>query len=347
MKVDKNYCMSSFLMFRSIMDNEKTFEKGVLPHLWTDYSHRVPIANSYELEDYLKGRVIEATSGRKAALALSGGIDSAILAKFMPKGSIAYTFKCVVHGIEVVDETPFAAKYAHECGLEHRIVEIYWEDFERLSPKLMKRKGAPIHSIEVQIYKAAMQAKKDGMDALIFGESADVIYGGMDGLLSKDWLLGDFVDRYSYVLPYKALRNPVMVLEPYFRFEKEGHIDPHSFVSEVFRKEGMGSYTNATILAGIEAVCPFSETYMSTPIDYNKIRSGQNKYLVREVFSRLYPDYKIPKKTPMPRPMNEWFADWKGPKREEFLPHCTDNMMGDQKWLVWALERFLDMLSDK
>lgn len=139
-----------------------------------------------------------------------------IWAKFMPKGSTAYTFRCIVPGIQVVDETPVAAKYAQECGLKHKIVEIFWEDFEWFSSLLMKRKGAPIHSIEVQIYKAALQAKEEGIDALIFGENADVIYGGMDGLLSKDWLLGDFIERYSYVLPYKVLRNPVMVLEPFY-----------------------------------------------------------------------------------------------------------------------------------
>lgn len=54
---------------------------------------------------------------RGTALVLSGGIDSAILAKFMPKGSIAYTFKCVVPGVQVTDETVIASKYAQECGL--------------------------------------------------------------------------------------------------------------------------------------------------------------------------------------------------------------------------------------
>ena len=67
------------------------------------------------------------------------------------------------------------------------------------------------------------------------------------------------------------------------------------------------------------------------------------KYLVREIFRRLYPNFVIPPKTPMPRPMNEWLKDWEGPKREEFWPHCTEGMTGDQKWLVWCLEKFLDM----
>ena len=77
---------------------------------------------------------------------------------------------------------------------------------------------------------------------------------------------------------------------------------------------------------------------------YTQDRHGLNFTLVREVFQRLYPDLKVPAKTPMPRPMNEWFKDWTGPQRPEFWPHCTDHMNGDQKWLVWCLENFLNMI---
>lgn len=84
-------------------------------------------------------------------------------------------------------------------------------------------------------------------------------------------------------------------------------------------------------------------TYLDAPIDYQRIRSGETKYLVREAFRKLYPDLEMPEKTPMPRPVNEWFKDWEGPKRPEFFPHCTDNMTGDQKWMVWCLERFLNL----
>ena len=172
--------------------------------------------------------------GGGTALALSGGIDSDILAKFMPKGSIAYTFKCVVPGMQVTDETPIAAKYAEACGLQHKVVEIYWEDFEKYADQLMFQKGAPIHSIEVQIYKAALQAKEDGIDTLVFGEAADAVYGGLSGLLSKDWRIGDFIDRYSFVLPYKVLKNPELPIEPYKQWETNGYVDPHQFVSHVF-----------------------------------------------------------------------------------------------------------------
>lgn len=286
---------------------------------------------------------VQSVSGKSTALALSGGIDSAILAKFMPKGSVAYTFKCVVPGVKVTDESIAAARYAEECGLKHKVVEIYWEDFERYSDELMLQKGAPIHSIEVQIYKAALKAKEDGIDTLVFGEAADAVYGGLSGLLSKDWRIGEFIQRYSFLLPYMVLRNTEMPIETYKQWERNGIIDPHQFISNVFIQESVASYLNAAKLAGVELILPYPETYLARDLDYTRIRAGENKYLVREVFQHLYPGFDVPPKTPMPRPMNEWFKDWKGPKRQEFWDNCVDGLTGDQKWLVWILERYLNL----
>jgi hypothetical protein len=306
------------------------------------FPNRIPVHDSFELEEHLKERV-RSVAGQSSALALSGGIDSAILARFMPKGSIAYTFKCIVPGVQVTDESSAAARYAEECGLQHKIVEIYWEDFEQYSNELMLQKGAPIHSIEVQIYKAALQAKKDGIDTLVFGEAADAVYGGLSGLLSKDWRVGEFIQRYSFLLPYLVLKNPELPIEPYKQWENDGVIDPHKFISNVFIQESVASYLNAAKLAGVKMVLPYPETYLDGEIDYSRIRAGENKYLVREVFQRLYPDFDVPPKTPMPRPMNEWFKNWSGPKRDEFYPHCSEGLTGDQKWLLWILERYLNM----
>ena len=68
----------------------------------------------------------------------------------------------------------------------------------------MARKWAPVHSIEPQIYKAAIRAKKDGVKMILVGESADLIFGGMDQLISKDWSFDDFVNRYTFLMPEKC-----------------------------------------------------------------------------------------------------------------------------------------------
>lgn len=342
--IDREYCSSSFLMYRTIIDEKYTFKEKIKPNFANLDFKRSKVISSEDLFISIKKQVEETTKDGKAALCLSGGIDSAILAKLMPKGSTAYTFKCVVPGIKVMDETIMASKFAKECGLNHKVVEIYWEDFEKYSEILMKHKGMPFHSIEVQIYKAALQAKKDGFSKLIFGENADIIYGGMNGLLSKDWLFGEFVDRYSYILPYKVLKNFKMDLNPYKKYEKNGHIDAYSFINEYFRKEALGTYNNACETAGIKFIGPYSKTKLNIPIDYEKIRNGNTKYIVREVFNKLYPGYVMPPKVPMPRATNEWLRNWNGPVREEFYQNCADNLTGDQKWMLWILEKFLNYI---
>ena len=344
MITDKAYCMSSFLMYRTVADEAKTFHTGWKPQLYRENYTWQPVTNGTELLQCLQTQMSRLTKDGKAALALSGGIDSALLASCMPKGSTVYTFQCVVEGKEVTNEVPRAEVYTKKCGLNQKVIPVYWQDAEKYAPLLMRHKGAPIHSIEVQIYKAALQARKDGFETLIFGESADLNYGGLSGLLSRNWTVGQFIDRYSYVLPYYALKEPVLITQPITQYEKDGYIDVHEFCRGFFLHEAMGTYTNACACAGISLATPYLHTRLAVPLDLERIRRGENKYVVREAFRRIYPDLEIPPKIPMPRPTDEWLRDWAGPVRPEFWPHCTDGMTGDQKWLVWALERFLDML---
>lgn len=344
MKEDKIWCMSAYLMYRNLPKSGYTFCKQCSPSFSQDVQGRVKIKNAQELLDYISSRMKQVTKDGKATLALSGGIDSAILAKFMPPGSKVYTFKCVVPGVQVIDETKQARKYAELCGLNHQIVEVYWEDVRDMSVPLMMRKGSPIHSIETQIYKAACQAKQDGYEKFIFGENADIIYGGMNGLLAKDWTFGEFVDRYSYVMPYKVLRDYDMVLEPFEEFEDNGMIDAYGFINKYFRLEALGTYNNACDEAGIKFIGPFSETMLDGQLDYSRIRGGESKYIVREAFSMLYPELELPEKIPMPRPVGEWLKDWDGPRRKEFHPMCAKGMSGDQKWMLYSLEKFLDLM---
>ena len=345
-KVDKRYCASSYLQYRTVYDRTRCFAEGVEPTYAPEYEGRAEIHDSRELGEHIASEMKRFVSENRAALALSGGIDSAILAKFMPEGSQSYTFKCVVPGIEVADETPIAAKYAADCDLKHHVIEMWWEDFERYAPILMRHKGAPIHSIEVQIYKAALQAKADGYDALIFGESADVNYGGMSGLLSREWSFEEFVERYSYVDPSKVLREWERVTEPIEKYTVNGMTDAHEFNRNVFLRESLSSYHNACECAGIKFLSPFATSRLAVPLDIERVRRGENKYLVREVFNGLFPSFEIPPKLPMPRATNEWFRDWSGPVREEFREGCVEGLGGDQRWLVWCLERFFRMIDE-
>ena len=57
-----------------------------------------------------------------------------------------------------------------------------------------------------------------------------------------------------------------------------------------------------------------------------------------------YPGIPVPEKVPMPRPVDQYFADWRGPIRPEFLSNLDMNQFtGNQKWLLYCLERFLNL----
>lgn len=336
--------MSDFLTYRYFITGKSAFSKHYPINNVSLEFERIPVKGCKDFLCSIEKQIKEATKDGKAAIALSGGIDSAIMAKFMPKGSVAYTFRCVVPGKQVVDESERAALYAKECGLEHRIVDITWEDIISVIDKLILHKGAPIHSIEAQIYIASLKAKEDGFKKFVFGENADIIYGGFDGLLSKDWLVGEFIERYSFVLPYKVMYHPEPDYTPFYKIEKNGYIDPHEFMNIVFRQESLGSYGNACETAGIELVAPCSNTVMAEPLDYMRVRNGESKYIIREAFKELYPGWEIPVKTPMPRATNEWMESWGGPTRKEFIPNCHKGMSGDQKWMIYVLERYLNLM---
>ena len=56
-----------------------------------------------------------------------------------------------------------------------------------------------------------------------------------------------------------------------------------------------------------------------------------------------YPNIPLPEKHPMPRPVDEYFKDWKGPTRKEFREDIDiKKYSGNQKWLLWCLEQFLN-----
>lgn len=71
---------------------------------------------------------------------------------------------------------------------------------------------------------------------------------------------------------------------------------------------------------------------------------GEPQYLIREPMRKKYPAIPVPNKVPMPRPVDEYFKDWKGPKRPEFKKNLDmSKFTGNQKWQMYCLEEFLNM----
>ncbi|WP_261517964.1 asparagine synthase-related protein [Campylobacter lanienae] len=341
--IDKLYCMSHYLAFRFIKDENINFFDGLSHTVFKprDEKEITPVSTIDEMDSIIRAKINEFYAPNKTAILLSGGIDSAILASYLPEGTKAYTFHCLAPN--AIDERVQARKYCDIYQLDHEIVEMHWSDFEELTPEILKADGVPFHSIEVQLLKAAKYAKSQGIERFIIGESADLIFGGMDKLIGKDWNFEDFYNRYNFVEPSKALKNPISVKDVYEKYRlPNDKIDFLTFMDEIFSIESSTSYMHAFKIAGIEYLDPYTYTKMALPLDLNRVRNGEPKYMVRELFAKRYPNIKIPTKIPMPRAMNQWLKDYKT-TRPEFIENCTENMTGDQKWLCWCLEQFLNM----
>lgn len=344
MDVNKLFCMSSYLTFRYIEDNNKVFYKGVKHQqiqLCSD-EKKIFVSSSDDIDKAIQSQM-EQLSEKKRGILLSGGMDSAILASYM-SGCDAYTFR-FLGGAFQKEELSRARYYADYYNLNLHYVDIDWSSVEDSIDKLMKKKGAPVHSIEPQIYSAAKKAKADGIELLIIGDGSDYIFGGMDKLLSKDWKYDEFVRRYTYINPEDVLIQPISMSYLFDRYKTgDNKIDYLAFLDRVSTEESFGSYSNAFGVAELDYYDPYERLALSVPLDLDRIRSGESKYLIRELFKKKYPDIAVPEKTPMPRPVDEYFKNWNGPVRKEFK-HNLDmsKFSGNQKWQLWCLERFLNL----
>lgn len=340
MRTDTNFCMNSYLMYRAIVDEDCRFSDSLEPRFYHNDVPRTPVHSSEELEAHLRYEINKALQNGPAALMLSSGMDSAILAAFLPKGTQTYTLHC--QSDSSIDETEVARNYAEINGLKHTVIDIFWSDYEDYSLPLMKQKGCPIHPLEVQVYKAALQAKRDGIKTLIFGETADIIYGGHSKLLSRDWTLTEFTERFSFVDVKKVLRHPDIIQTPVLRHvKKDGKVDVFGFLNAFEYDVSLGFYNNACRLADINFFSPYASSILGAPLNMERIRNGESKYIIRELFGKIYPEIPVPDKTPLPRPMSEWLRDWTGPLHKDIIPDHLAEMSGDRKWYIYALNRFL------
>lgn len=344
MAVDKHFCMSSYLAFRYIEKEGIDFYPG----LHHENIKPIPdaqriIVNTSDDIDREIGKQMEQFKDKKKGILLSGGMDSAIVASYL-SGSDAYTFR-FLGGDFQAEELARAEYYAEYCGLNLHYVDINWSTVIKHLDPVMKAKGAPVHSIEPQILQAALQAKTDGVEIMFVGESSDLIFGGMDGLLAKDWTFEEFLNRYIFTNPEDVLVEPVSMRYLFERYRVDGNkIDFLSFMDEVFSIESSSSYFNAFAVAGMPYYDPYAKLKMADKLDLYRVRHGEPKYLIRGLMEKKYPEIPVPNKVPMPRPVDEYFKTWEGTKRLEFRQDIDmSKFSGNQKWQLYCLERFLNL----
>lgn len=337
--------MSSYLALRYVEDEDRQFFEGLRHQVYRQQpqERKVLVADADDIDIALRN-VFRRIAHERLGLLLSGGMDSSVLASYMPEGSDAYTFR-FLGGKYQADELERAAFFARYYHLNLHYVDIDWNTVEQNVDKVMRHKGAPVHSIEPQLYAAAMQAKADGVTMLVIGDAADYVFGGMDGLLSQDWSYDQYVKRTIYVDPAEVLREPFDMDYLFQRYRiGKNSIDYLRFYDETVTDESYASYENAFEAAGMDFIDPYELLKMAKPMDLGRIRKGESKYLIRDLFRMRYPGTAVPQKLPMPRPVDAYFAEWGGPKRKEFRSDIDiARYSGNQKWLLWCLERFLNL----
>lgn len=343
--INKSYCMSSYLAFRFIERDDMEFYPGI-EHKKVQLvgnEEKIYVQTAADIDQALREQ-LKIFKGAKKGIMLSGGMDSGIVASYLERGDIAYTFR-FLDGTFQAEEMKRANYYAEKWGLNLRYVDIDWEIVNRHLDSIMQSKGSPVHSIEPQIVQAALVAKKDHVEIMFIGNGSDYNFGGMDQLLKEDWTFEKFMKRYIFTEPSEVLNHSVSMQYAFEPYRVDDYkIDFLSFLNDVCLRESFGSYQNAFSVAGVSYCDPYEKLKMKNPLDLSLIRSGKSKYLIRDLMKQIYPEIPIPNKLPMPRPVNMYFNDWDGPTRPEFKNDLNMNSFsGNQKWQLYCLERFLNL----
>ena len=345
--INKDFCLSSYIAYRYIYKDNVDFYEGMHHKLYHPISsqERIGVKTADDIDCEIRKQFDELYKKYKnIGILLSGGQDSAILASYLKPGSNAYTFSTELSDVyhEDIDR---AKAYCEKFHLNHYLIDISFDDYQKYTPIVVTTKCAPVHSIEPQIYKAALFAKEKGDELIIVGESSDLIFGGMDKLLAKDWNFDDFVERYTFLKPEIVLNHPVDVSDLFEKYRlPDNKIDFLKFMDEVFSIESSSSYLNAFNTANMDYYDPYAKLIMSEPLDLRRVRNGESKYLIRALFAKKYPEIPVPEKIPMPRPVDAIFKDWDGPKRAEFRKDIPmRDLTGNQKWQLWCAELFLNL----
>ena len=348
--VDKNFCMSSYLTFRCIVKDGIEFAEGI--HHSKDISYpdekKILVRTAKDIARAYKKLFEEKENDVKLGIMLSGGMDSACLAAFMKPETDAYTFR-FLGGEFRNEDMRRAEKFAEKYNLRLHYVDIDWSVCEKNVDTLMKTKGAPVHPIEPQVMEAALQAQQDGVEMMVVADGSDLVFGGMDKMLSKDWDYDEWINFFTFLDPKEVLNEPVSMDFAFAPYKIDNNkIDYMKFMDEVFAHESNGVFCNAFITAGMKYTPyydPSGMEKMVEPLDLQRVRNGESKYLIRELFKMCYPEFDIPEKVPMPRPVDYYFENYSGPTRPEFKKDLDmSKFTGNQKWQMWCLERFLNNL---
>lgn len=115
----------------------------------------------------------------RVALALSGGVDSAVLAGLLSGQAAVYTLES---GLPGYCEAAEAQVVADGLGVALRRVRVSEADYVGSLPAVIRGCETPLYNLHpVSRYLLARAVRADGYDVLITGDGADEVFGGTGG----------------------------------------------------------------------------------------------------------------------------------------------------------------------
>lgn len=293
-----------------------------------------PVSSAEEMRDHIARRVTE-TDG-KIGIMLSGGMDSVMLAKFLPEGSIAYTLT-YCEGEADLNEFDQAARFVPP-GVEHKRVYVSRDAFFDTARELTHLKREPTVPHDPAIGITARAALEDGVTHMVTGVGADAKFGGFAHFY-REPTYADVRKAIikQFVAPWHVLHTPAPVDWVLGHYTVNDRVDVQGFLTEV-GTEGTAVFDSLQA-CGLVAMNLYGEMRFADPLD---IKGRGGKYPLTELFSLLYPDCKPNKKVPLPVPYGSWMKDYV-PHRPEFRTDRLHYFGGKRKYQIYALELYMDL----
>jgi len=275
----------------------------------------------------------------RPAILLSGGMDSAVIAPFLPRGTLAYT---LYHPALKVNELDLARSYCERFGLVHVPVAVDGDDYLSVVDRLMISKRMPLSPAEPLFHIAARRAVADGHATILTAGGVDGRHGGFQRL--RQFIApADFASLWQkyYLPPSRVLRvftDIGHVLRDYVvTHDGERVIDANRFMVEVGTERF--AYDNAISAAGGTHLSPFSKFATEFDLQRNAV---EPKYLIQDLYRQIY-GVNPPKKLGMQKP-TYLLSDFRLDNRDVFFETANlAEMKYQRRVLIYFLDRFITL----
>lgn len=338
-----NECISCFLRYRSFPHEITPFKRKKKFNF--SESEKIEIFNELDLLNYFS-MYFKNVDFKKTGIMLSGGIDSCMVAAFMPKGSLAFTIS--YPEMKEKDETERAKFYANKFGLKLIEVDVTFDDIVKYQDELMKNKEQPLSSIEIGMYKMCLEAKKHGLENLLTGMGADGLFGGFFNLLSRQWTNSEFVERFTYIDPNTVLLKAEDNLTFFKNHFNEPYFNMLNFLDDIESEYSLSYFLNPCETANIKLLAPYENCIRKFNYDFDMIRNGNEKPILRKAFE-IKTGFKFEgRKMPFPRPTEYWYTLYKEKLNPIFKKDAYSiAKTPEQKWIIYSANHFINLFENK